>query len=168
MKTVIRISTDYNGDCSIQERNDNIYNLVNDGGIQVHCEISNDRIVNIVEDIKNYSTNREDFKNVTIVDAVGYSQGDWQQYSLYHNEDEDSQELGWLVDELKKSFTHYNDYIVEKFDREEINGKNFDADPHDYTSFCVRHIEFPDKEDVLKEYIAIYGEDYDEVEICID
>ena len=167
MKTVIRISTDYNGDCSLRERNDNIYNLVNDC-IEVHCEISNTRMVNIIEGVKNYSTNKEDFKNVTHVIASGYVQGDYQEYKLYHNQPEGDNDLRLLVEELEKTFTHYNDYVVEKFEREEINGKNFDADPHDYTAFCVRHIEFPDKEDVLKEYIAIYGEDYDEVEICID
>jgi len=71
--------------------------------------------------------------------------------------------LRLLIDELKKTFTHNNDYIVEKFEREYFNGKKFDSDPHYYTSFCIRHIEFPEEEDILKEYISIYGEDYDEV-----
>ena len=73
-----------------------------------------------------------------------------------------------LIEELKKSFTHMNDYWVAKTEQEEINGKKFNAEPHEYTSFYIRHIEFPDKEDVLKEYVERYGEDFDECIIDID
>ena len=61
-----------------------------------------------------------------------------------------------------------NDYWVEKFEQTEINGKKFNAEPHDHTSFCIRHIEFPEKEEVLEEYIEIYGKDFDESIIEID
>lgn len=167
MKTVIRISTNYSGEQSYQDRDDSIYNIVNEG-IEVHCEIANNRMINIVEEIKNYSTNRDDFKNKTTVSAIGYVQSEWQDYELYHNEEDGSNDLELLIEELKKTFTHHNNYFVEKFEREEINGKNFDSEPHDYTFFHIRHIEFPDKEDVLKEYIDIYGKDYDEVIIEIN
>ena len=167
MKTVIRISTDYNGYGSYEDRNENISNLVNEG-MEVHCEVVNNRLINIVEDVKNYQTSKDDFKKVTTVTATGYVQGDLQDYRLYHNEEEGSNDLTLLVEELKKTFTHHNNYLVEKFEREEINGKNFDAEPHDYTTFHIRHIEFPSEEEILEEYLAIYGKDYDDVELCID
>jgi len=167
MKTVIRISTNYMGDLSTEERNNSIDSIVN-GGIKVHCEIENNRMVNIVEDIKNYQTDKEDFKNKIVIHATGYTQSEWQRYTVYHNETEENKELDILIEELERSFTHQNEYLVQKFERETINGKIFDAEPHDITTFCIRHIEFPEEEDVLKEYLEIYGKDYDEVILEID
>jgi hypothetical protein len=167
MKTVIRISTDYQNDGAYRDFQNEINYLVNDE-VDCFCDVANDRFVNIVEEQKRYKSSKEDYKNTTVVEAIGYSQGDWQSYTIHHNLEQDDKRLEWLIDELKKSFTHMNDYIVEKFEREEINGKNFDAEPHDYTTFCIRHTEFPDKEDVLKEYNSIWGEDYDEVTIEIE
>ena len=167
MKTIIKISTDYHSTLSHDEFLENIENIVNDG-LDCFCEIKNDNLINVVEEKKNYFSAKEDYKNKTIVEAKGYSQGDWQTYTIYHNEKEGSNNLSMLVEELEKTFTHQNDYFVENFEQTEINGKKFNSEPHDYTSFCIRHIEFPEKEDVLKEYIEIYGEDYDECIIKID
>ncbi len=167
MKTIIKITNDYNSQLSYDERNEDINCIVNDG-LDCFCEVRNNEFTNIVEEQKNYFSVKEDYKNKTIVEAKGYSQGEWQTYILYHNVEEDDNDLQWLIEELKKSFTHMNDYWVEKFEQTEINGKKFNAEPHDYTSFCIRHIEFPEKEDVLKEYVEIYGEDFDECIIEIN
>jgi hypothetical protein len=167
MKTVIRISNDYLSNDAYNNHVEEIDTLVNEH-INCHCEVANKTFHNLVEEQKRYATTKDEFKNKTIVDAIGYSQGDWQQYTIYHNLEEDSKELCWLIDELKKSFTHMNDYVVEKFEREEINGKNFDAEPHDYTSFSIRDIEFPEKNDILERYNYIYGIDYDEVILDIN
>ena len=167
MKTVIRITNDYQNDGAYRQYIEEIDNLVN-VEVNCYCEIANNDYINVIEQQKRYATTKDEFKNVTVVEARGYSQGDWQQYTVYHDLEDDSKELGWLVGELKNSFTHMNDYQVEKFEREEINGKNFDAEPHDYTALPIRHTEFPDKDDVLKEYNEIYGEDYDECIIEID
>lgn len=161
MKTNIRISTDYYSQGAYSEFRDEINYLVNEC-IECYCEVKNNSLVNQVEEEKNYTSHKGQFKNKTIVEAKGYSQGEWQTYTLHHNLDENNDDLMRLVDELEKSFTHMNDYTVEKFESEEINGKVFNAEPHDYTNFSIRHIEFPDEDDVLKEYLEIYGKDFDE------
>ncbi len=170
MKTVIRINNDYHSQASYQDWRDEINQLVNsnDFGVDVYCEISNDRLLNPVEEEKNYLSSKDDYKNVTCVTAKGYSQGDWQEYKLYHNCDENDKALKALVKLLERSFTHFNDYFVEKFERTEIDGKVFNAEPHDFTNIIVDWIEFPEKEDVLKAYNEIYGEDYDEVEFNLN
>ena len=73
-----------------------------------------------------------------------------------------------LVEDLERTFTHFNDFFVEKFEQTEINGKKFNAEPHDNAKFCISHTEFPDKEEIIKEYNEIYGEDYDEFLIEIN
>lgn len=168
MKTIIKISNDFSGDTAYQEFCDEIYYLVNDADIEVECEVKNNNFINTVEEKKNYSTAGTKFKYKTEVEAKGYSQGDWQTYILYHNVEKDNETLQRLVEELKKSFTHMNDYYVEKFERIEIDGKVFDAEPHDMTWFAIRGVEFPDNDDVLAAYIEIYGKDYDEVIININ
>jgi len=167
MKTIIKITNDYNAQLSWESRNEDINYIVNEE-VKCFCEVRNDRLINIVEQEKNYFSAKEEYKNRTVIEATGYSQGDWQTYVLYHNLDDDNKHIIDLVDLLEKSFTHLNDYWVEKFEQTEIDGKKFNAEPHDHTSFCIRHIEFPDKEDVLKGYIEIYGEDFDEYIIEID
>ena len=167
MKTIIKITNDHYSTASHDEFLENINCIVNDG-LDCFCEIKNNRMTNVVEQQKNYIFNKEEAKNKTIVEAKGYSQGEWQTYILYHNVKDDNNDLQRLIEELEKSFTHMNDYWVEKFEQTEINGKKFNAEPHDHTSFCIRHIEFPEKEDVLKEYVEIYGEDFDECIIEIN
>ena len=167
MNTIIRISEDYMCSISHDQFIDEIDYLVNEE-IEVFCEVKNDRLINVIEEQKRYLSGKESFKNKCVVTATGYSQSDWQEYVIYHNEDEYSLSLQRLKDELKKTFTHMNDYAVEKFERTVINGKKFDAEPHDFTHFSIRHIEFPDKDDVLKEYLDIYGKDFDEVEFNLN
>lgn len=167
MKTVIRISQNYMSDLSYELFKEELYYLVNETDLEILCKIKNDKFINPVEQAKNYSTDGVEFKYKTTIEAKGYSQSDWQKYLIFHNVEKDNENLIRLVDELKKSFTHMNDYWVEKFERIEIDGKIFDAEPHDYTSLCIRDIEFPDEDDVLKTYLDIYGKDYDEVIINI-
>lgn len=167
MKTVIRISRDHHGDGAYRCFVDEINYLVNEE-VNCYCEVADNSFINIVEQEKNYATSEGEFANKTIVDAIGYYQGEWQRYTIHHNLEQDNDALHRLVCELRKSFTHMNSYIVEKFERTEINGKNFDAEPHDYTTFSIRHIEFPDEQDVLVEYTDIYGVDYDECIIEIN
>lgn len=167
MKTIVRIIDNCTSDNAYNDWKESVEQIVN-GELIVHCEIANSDYNNVVEDVKNYQTDINDFKKQTTVIAKGYSQGDYINYTLYHNEKEDSKPLRWLVEELEKTFTHQHDYWVEKFERAEIDGKTFDAEPHDYTSFCIRHDEFPDREEVRESYIAIYGEDFDEIIVDIN
>jgi hypothetical protein len=73
-----------------------------------------------------------------------------------------------LCEQLGRTFTHKNDYWCEKFEYMEVDGKMFiSPEPYDCTSMSVTHIEFPKEEDIKAEYISIYGEDFDKIEINI-
>ena len=162
-QTVIRINNDYMSTLAYDGRNQDIAYLVNEE-LEVHCTVANKQFLNPVKTDRS----NEKFKHVKTITAKGYSQGDWQEYTLRFNCSEDNQYLKQLITHLERTFTHQNNYMVEKFERVEIDGKTFDADPHDFEHFYIDHIEFPEKEDVLKAYIDIWGEDFDEFEINID
>lgn len=168
MKTVVRITNDYQSDNAYQSWREDIKDLLNETDLMVSCSIANTRMRNTVEELKDYQTFEGDFEKTTTVQATGYVQAEWQTYTIKHNEEDDDANLAELVSLLKKTFTHKNDYSVEIFERAEIDGKNFDADPHEHQSFSITHIEFPDKDDVKKAYVEIYGEDFDEIEVNIN
>ena len=164
MKTLIKITNDYNSGIAEDSYRENINYIVNE--IDVFCVLKNNDYQNIVNEERRYVTHKEGYKNSIQIEAKGYSQGDWQTYILYYNEKElktpeHRMYFSDLVKQLERTFTHKNNYNVEKFEQTEINGKEFNADPHDYTSFCVNHIEFPENDDIIKEYNEIYGKDYD-------
>jgi hypothetical protein len=166
MKTVIRISNDYQSSISHNQWREDINYFSNE--IQVHCSISNIDYTNTVRENQTYTPSKADLPKVKIIEAKGYCQGEWQEYKLRYACEDDNKNLVALIELLERTFTHKNDYWVEKFERAEIDGKNFDADPHDFEHFYIDHIEFPEKEDVLKAYIEIWGKDFDEFEINID
>ena len=166
METILKIKQDFNGDLSYQFFTDEINYLVNE--IDVYCEIKNNEFINIVEKEKNYNSSKEQYKNKTIVEASGYSQGDWQTYVLYHNLDQTNIDLIYLCDELKKTFTHFNDYTAEIIKRTEIDGILYESETVESFWFCIRNIEFPDQNDILEAYNDIYGINYDSYEININ
>lgn len=168
MKTVIRITNNYQSDDAHREWKEDISYFVNEELKPLQAVTGNNRFQNVVEDVKDYSVEESELENVSTVVAKGYVQGDWQEYTIYHNQDREDEKFVKFLELLKRSFTHKNDYWVEKFERTGIDGKTFDAQPHDHTSFSITHIEFPSEEDVLKEYQDIYGKDFDEYEINID
>jgi flagellin-like hook-associated protein FlgL len=159
MKTVIEITNDYYSNNSYDYYKEELQELYSQ--IDVLVTVANNDYNNLLESDKD----KEDYKHTLQVDAKGYSQSEWQTYTIYYNDNED---LEYLVSLLEKSFTHFNDYIVSKFESQEINGKEFSAEPHDYTNFSISNIEFPEKEDVLKAYTDMYGKDYDKVIVNID
>tara|TARA_R110000772_G_scaffold258599_1_gene375843 strand:- start:443 stop:958 length:516 start_codon:yes stop_codon:yes gene_type:complete len=171
MKTIIKISTDYNSDLCYQSKVEDISYIVNE--INVFCKLKNTNYINIIEKQKRYSSSENDYSNKVIINAKGYSQSDWQDYTLYYNEKEiDTPQkriyFSDLVKYLERSFTHQNDYFVEKYEQTEIKGKIFNSEPIDYTSFFINHIEFPSNEDILNEYVEIYGKDFEEYIIEIE
>ena len=164
MKTIIKISKDYYSDLAYQSKVDDVNMIVNE--IDVLCEIKNDKFINLIEQEQRYSSEKEDYKNKIVIEAKGYSQSDWQTYTLYYNEKDlktpmHKMYFSDLIQHLERSFTHNNDYLVEKYEQTEIDGKIFNAEAHDHTSFCIIHTEFPENNDIIEEYKAIYGTDYD-------
>jgi len=169
--TLIVIENDYNGDTAEQERTEDINLIVNE--INVFCEISNRDFINIVEQEKRYAGEKEDYKNSIQVNAKGYSQSDWQDYTLYYNEKElktPQQRMYFsdLVKHLERSFTHNNNYQANQFEVVEIDGKKFKGESEEDYYFSITHDEFPDKEEVKKSFTEIYGEDFDKIEININ
>ena len=164
MKTIIKITNDYNLDLSYQSKVDDINMIVNE--INVLCKTKNNSYINLIEQEKIYASEQEDYKNKIVIEAKGYSQGEWQTYTLYYNEKEIKTPqhkiyLSDLIQHLERSFTHNNDYSVEKYEQTEIDGQMFNSESHDYTSFSIVHTEFPDDNDIIEEYKSIYGVDYD-------
>ena len=162
MKTIIEIHNDYNSNDSSDYYKEELQELTTD--MEIYVTVDN-RMFNCP--LKDKEGEKENFRYRLIVSAKGYSQSEWQVYNVYHN-DKDDEKLAFLTDLLEKSFTHYNDYIASKFERQVINDRNFNSEPFDYTNFSIRDIEFPTKEDVLKAYTNEYGKDYDEVIVSID
>ena len=166
METILKIKQDFNGDLSYQYFTDEINYLVNN--IDIFCKIKNNQFFNIVEQEKNYNSSKEQYKNKTIVEAYGYYQGDWQTYVLYHNLEQTNIDLIYLCDELKKTFTHFNDYDAQIIKRIEIDGILYESETVESFWFCIRYIEFPDQNDILEAYNDIYGINYDSYEIDIN
>jgi hypothetical protein len=157
MKTQVKITNDDYGQTAYDNYIEDINYLVNEQN-NVFCEIKNNRFTNIVEDEKNYSSSPDDYRNKTIIEAKGYTQGEWQDYVIYHNKP-----IQALKKQLKRSFTHFNGYCVEKSEYFEKDGKLFVSEPHDFTSFVIDWIEFPSDEEVILEYINNFGNDFDKI-----
>ena len=73
-----------------------------------------------------------------------------------------------LLNQLKRSFTHFNDYYCQKYEYMEIDGKKYiEKESFDSTALVIDYLEFPNEEEVKQEYISMYGIDFDTIEINI-
>ena len=163
-KIHLKIEADYFSGSAHADYIEEINELVNENNI--FCVVKNSRYNNIIEDAKEYSSEIEDFTKNVIVEAKGYSQGDWQTYILYYNDYSDS--LDRLIKALEKTFTHKNDYIVNKYEVIIIDGEEYTSEIIYSTWFSITNIEFPENEDIIEEYNSQYGIDYDKIEIEIN
>ena len=164
-KTKITIENDYNGTLSYELSNENIEYLLTK--LDLYCEVSNNRLINIVEDLqKTTSYNcKSDYTDKLIVNATGYNQSDWQKYILYYNKKETNKDyLKQLVDLLEKSFTHQNNYIAYITELIEIDNKFYSNENTECFGFCINEIEFPESENVIKEFNDQFGIEYDIIE----
>lgn len=160
-KTLVKIVNDYNSDGAYQYWKEYLNELCNDNDFFV--EIHNNRnYINPVNNLCNKGVNSIE------VDAIGYSQSDWQKYTIYYNDDKNNV-LEIIVSLLEKTFTHKNDYLAYKYEYTEVNGKIFvSPDFYDCEGFFITNTEFPNVNDVLNDYNALHYGDYDKIEICID
>ena len=109
MKTILRITNDIYSTLSYDMFIEDITYLVNE--LNLFCKIANNSMVNNVEDKKLYLSSESEYTDKLIVEAKGYSQGDWQEFTLYYNEADlkDKQKKAYfesLVTQLERSFTH--------------------------------------------------------------
>jgi hypothetical protein len=171
MKTLLKISNDYFSECAENEYTEDINVLVNE--LNVKCYIKNNDYLNIVEEQQNYTPDEEYNNHINIV-ARCYSQSEWQEFTLYYNDNAIKNKihksyLESLIEQLKKYFTHKNNYFCQKFEYIEKDNKIFmNNEAFDMTSFSITHTEFPNEEDIKKAYSDIYGDDFDKIEINID
>ena len=168
MKTLVRISEDNYSDQAYQDWKETIRYLVNE--LDLKIEASNNQYFNTPQKLQRYEP-REKYGSKEVIEAIGYSKGKWQRWTIHYNKSElDTKEkkalFSQLVEELQKTFTHQHSYFVEKFEYVEVDGKKFvEESSFDCTCFSIRHTEFPENQDIIKEYLAIYGEDFDLIEV---
>ena len=168
METTIKIviSTDYYSGLSDMKYEDDINYLANE--LDVFAEISNNDYTNIIEEQKRYSSSKEDYNGSVLVESTGYSQGEWQRTKIYYNKEDDNiQLLEQLTTLISRMFTHRNDYSVVKKEVIHHNGREYETDI-DHATFSINHIEFPEEEDIIREYDETYGGNYDDYELHTD
>ena len=155
MKTIIKIKRDYRSGLSF----DYWREIFTETETEFYIEIKNTNFMLPCEN----KHNKEYFENSKKINAIGYSQSDWQMYKIYFN----GILPEYIETALKHTFTHRNDYFAEKYEQTEIDGKIFKSEILDCTSFCINCIEFPEEEDIEQAYIEINGKDFDEIKIQI-
>lgn len=154
MKTLVKIETTYDGH-SHEVKLEDIQEAIS--GIDLYCETSNKRFIDIVN---KKVGEKDDYSYREVVEAIGYSQGDWQTYNIYHSEDD----IDRLRTLLERTFTHNNDYLAYLYHYTEIDGVRYVAEDHfDSVLFDIDDIEFPSEEDIIKKYEEIEGKNYDEL-----
>lgn len=166
-KTKVTIENHYSSMFSYENWREDISYLATE--LNVFIDSNSREYSNPIEN----KTTAEDFKHSISVVAKGYSKGEWIDYTIRYNKDEvRSKEsklyLEELIEQLKRSFTHKHDYFVTKTEVTPVNGKDFESEPIDYTSFCINNVEFPEKEDIERAYLEHYGKDFDIIDFNID
>ena len=101
-----------------------------------------------------------DYKYKKTIGCTGYSQSDWDTYTIYYKEWNEQTQL--LADLLERLFTHKNDYSV--------NVMEYLSTGHSKMIHCfvlsITDIEFPEHEDIKEEIDeCLYDEGikYDEI-----
>ena len=94
-----------------------------------------------------------DYKYKKNIECIGYSQGEWDTYTIYYKEWNDQTQL--LADLLKNIFTHKNDYSV--YVNEIIDHEH--SKLVDRFGFSITDQEFPDHDRIRKE-IEQYSLDF--------
>lgn len=163
-KKIVKIFRDYNSDICYDMFCDEVKMILEESKGKLFCEVSNNKFENIVQKY-NPNKNKDGLNNKTKVTANGYSQEEWQEYTIYYSDDFSLKDLEQLCNELKKSFTHFNDFTCHDYEEIEVDGNKFRSEILDVGSLQIRHIEFPDRSEVIECYNYIYGREYDEIEV---
>lgn len=145
-KNVIEVTNDYQNDLSWELYKEDLINLSEDLDIAVH---NGNRRMNNVLPSKKIDT--DGYHKKCIISCTGYSQSDWDDYTIYYNED--CKELDMLKKELSKVCTHKNDYIMEV--HEVLKSGHSKSINMQYVS--ISHVEFPDEDDI-KQSVIEHGE----------
>jgi len=157
-KTILEVYNDYDFNLSHADYKENINNLASELDIIIFNE--NNRLDNIISDLQKtkYCTNHKDsYKNSITINCVGYSQSDWDTYTIYYNDM--TNDLKYFCKLLKRLFTHKNDYLIKEIELLD-SGYSKVINTH---SIMINYIEFPTNKDIT-ETIKHYGiGHYDEI-----
>ena len=160
MKTLVKIENDYLTSHAYDEWKEDINYLASE--LDILCTIRNRDYSSI--EVQN-TKEKDDYSEVIIIEAKGYSQGEWQDYVIYYDKWSDT--LSNLCEELKKTFTHKHNYFVSKHDIIELDGKKYTGEAYDHTGFIICDVEFPNENKIIETYIEYWGKDYDIIEFNI-
>ena len=158
MKTIIKVKPDYDSSLAWELYKEFLQTISEDQDI--HVTNKNSDFLNVLPiEItgKGYRADKPDYKNQLTIECRGYSQGDWDTYTIYYNELTDDIKL--LAEELKKIFTHKNEYYLQEIEELE-SGHSKVIDTY---GLVISNVEFPDKEDIEKEIKEQYNLKYDEL-----
>lgn len=150
-KTILKVEQSYDNSLVWEFYKEDVKNISE--GLDIHVEHSNTTFENVIP-TKGYT---DDYKNQMTINCIGYVQSEWDRYTIYYNVLND--DIKSLAKELKKVFTHKNQYSIEEI--EELDSGHSKTITH-YT-ITIMHIEFPEEEDIEKEIKEQHDLEYDQV-----
>jgi len=163
-KIKLVVKNDYDSDCSWMLYVEDLHYLLE--GLDVRVENSNTRNTNIVEKVNSYKKGVE-YKNYIDVSCKGYSQSDWDDYKIYFDYSNGEEEFDRVMDiasELKKLYTHKNDYFVQQIEvLDSGHEKTLES-----LSFSIMNIEFPDESDIIYYIDDDLDIEYDTIEFNLN
>jgi len=162
-KMKLEVSLDYDSDNAWDLYKDCILDMII--GLDVRIDNSNSKNINIFEGVSNYKKGVE-YKNYIDVRCVGYSQSDWDEYKIYFdysNTSEEFKSIEGVAKELKKIYTHKNDYIVKQI---EVLDSGHEKLLNTFY-FPIMDIEFPNESDIIYQIDDELIE-YDEIEFKLN
>ena len=147
MKNIARISRDYHSQLSDDIWNEDLNEYIQ--SLDVFIETNNrqfsiDTIRNQRKTIDEFDITNEGDAQCISLDAKGYVQSEWESYWVYYKCTDE--EVNPLIEHLKKTFTHRNDYLLENVE-ELITGHS------KVVNRCVINVdypEFPELQDIVK------------------
>jgi hypothetical protein len=158
-KIRVVIERDYSSNTSWDLYVDNLKYLLE--GLDVKIENTNPRNTNILKDQNNYKK-RSEYKGYLKANPKGYSQGEWDEYTIYFDYTKDDEEFARIediIEELERLYTHKNDYQVKIV---EYNNEGY-SKVVGVEHISITQIEFPEEEDLIKELDEM-GCEYDEIQ----
>ena len=147
MKNIAKITRDYDSQLSDDMWNEDLNEYIQSLDVFIEkCnrQFSFDAIRNQRRGFEEFDNSNNGNAQCIVIDAKGYSQSEWENFTLYYKCSD--KEVNPLVEHLKKTFTHRNDYLVENVE-ELITGHTKVIDR------CVVNVndpEFPELQDIVK------------------
>jgi hypothetical protein len=147
MKNIARISRDNHSQLSDDIWNEDLNEHIQSLDVFIDTrnrQFSYDAIRNQRRELDEFDNTNNGDAQCIIVEAKGYVQSEWESFEVYYKCSD--KEVNPLIEHLKKTFTHRNDYLVENVE-ELITGHT------KVVERCVVNVndpEFPELQDIVK------------------